>query len=73
MSHPSSRKSTRRAHAISRPKRIPSVSLVRRQRRILETDILQGEIRKIKPPNFNGDHIKGEEFEAWMLEMKKYF
>jgi hypothetical protein len=28
---------------------------------------------KIKPPTFNGDHRKGEEVEAWMLEMKKYF
>jgi hypothetical protein len=27
----------------------------------------------IKPPNFNGEHMKGEEEEAWLLEMKKYF
>jgi hypothetical protein len=34
---------------------------------------LQGELKKIKPPNFNGEHMKGEEAEAWLLEMKKYF
>jgi hypothetical protein len=34
---------------------------------------LQGELRKIKPPTFNGEHRKGEEVEAWLLEMKKYF
>jgi hypothetical protein len=49
------------------------VSHVRRQRRRHEADILQGELRKIKPPTFNGEHKKGEEFEAWLLEMKKYF
>jgi hypothetical protein len=35
-------------------------------------DILQGELRKIKPPNFNGEHKKGEEVKEWMLEMKRY-
>ena len=36
-------------------------------------DILQGELKKINPPTFNGEHRKGEEDEAWLLEMKKYF
>jgi hypothetical protein len=27
----------------------------------------------MKPPNFNGEDMKGEEVEAWLLEMKKYF
>jgi hypothetical protein len=34
---------------------------------------LQGELRKINPPTFNGEHQKGEEVETWILEMKKYF
>jgi hypothetical protein len=34
---------------------------------------LQGEIKKIKPPTFNGEHRKGEEVDAWLLEMNKYF
>jgi hypothetical protein len=28
---------------------------------------------KIKPPNLNGEQMKGEEVEAWLLEMNKYF
>jgi hypothetical protein len=35
--------------------------------------ILQGELRKIKLSTFNGEHRKGEEAEARLLEMKKYF
>jgi hypothetical protein len=49
------------------------VSHVRRQRRSHEVDILQGELRKIKQPNFNGEQRKGEEVKSWLLEMKKYF
>jgi hypothetical protein len=41
----------------------PSVSHVIRKIRICEVDILQGELKKIKPPNFNGEHKKGEEVE----------
>jgi hypothetical protein len=59
--HYSLDKSTIRAHASSRLGRIPSVSLVRRQRRRPESNIFQGELRKIKPPNFNGEDRKGEE------------
>jgi hypothetical protein len=71
--HHSPRHSTRRTHASSGPGSSPSVSHVQRQRRRPEADILQGELRKIKPPNFNGEHKKGEDVEAWLLEMKKYF
>jgi hypothetical protein len=46
---------------------------MRRQRRMPGGDILQGEIRKMKLPKFNGEHRKGEEVEARMLEIKKYF
>jgi hypothetical protein len=49
------------------------VSPVMRQHKRNEGDILQGELRKMKPPNFNGEHRKGEEVEAWLLEMNKYF
>jgi hypothetical protein len=50
-----------------------SVSHVRRQRRRPEGDMLQGELRKIKPPTFNDENRKGEKGESWLLEMKKYF
>jgi len=49
------------------------VSPIRRQMRSPEGDILQGELRKVKPPTFNGYDSKGEDDEAWLLEMKKYF
>jgi hypothetical protein len=67
------RKSNRITRASSGPGSIPSVSHFRRQRRRYEANILQGELRKIKPPTFNGEHWKEEEAEAWLLEMKKYF
>jgi hypothetical protein len=71
--HHSPRKSTRRTHARSGLGRSPSVSPFWRQRRRPKEDILQGELRKIKPPTFNGEHMKGEEAKSWLLEMKKYF
>jgi hypothetical protein len=36
-------------------------------------DNLQGELRKLKPPNFDGENKKGEEVEAWLLGIRKYF
>jgi hypothetical protein len=71
--HHSPEKSTRRAHASSGPGSNPSVSPMRRQRRRPEGDILQGELRKIKPPNFNGEHRKGEEVEAWLFGNEEIF
>jgi hypothetical protein len=49
-----------------------SVSLVRHQRRRHGSDSLQGELRKIKAPSFDGENNKGEDAEAWFLEMRKY-
>jgi hypothetical protein len=34
---------------------------------------LKGEMNKIKPPTFDGDHKKEEYAETWLLGMKKYF
>jgi hypothetical protein len=39
----------------------------------LEADILQGELRKIKPPSFDGENRMGEDVESWLLGMRKYF
>jgi hypothetical protein len=49
------------------------VSLVRHQRRIPKLDSLQGDLRKLKPPILDGDHRKGEDVEAWLLDVRKYF
>jgi hypothetical protein len=62
--HHSPKNSNRRTHAISRPGKAPSVSHVWSKRRRPEVDILQGEIGKIEPPTFNGEHRKGEEVQA---------
>jgi hypothetical protein len=34
---------------------------------------MQGELRKIKPPTFDGENKRGEDFEAWLLGIRKYF
>jgi hypothetical protein len=34
---------------------------------------LKGEMNKIKPPTFDGEHKKEEDVETWLLGMKKYF
>jgi hypothetical protein len=58
------RKLTRITHSSSRPGIRPIVSHVRRKITRLEADILQGELKKIKPPNFNGENMNGEEVKA---------
>jgi hypothetical protein len=34
---------------------------------------MRGEMNKIKPPTFEGEHKKDEDVETWLLGMKKYF
>jgi hypothetical protein len=36
-------------------------------------DELRGEMRKIKPPTFDGEHKKDEYAETWLLDMRNYF
>jgi hypothetical protein len=36
-------------------------------------DELKGEMNKIKPPTFDGEHKKEEDAETWLLGMRKYF
>jgi hypothetical protein len=36
-------------------------------------DELQGEMNKIKPPTFDGEHKKDEDAETWLLGMRRYF
>jgi hypothetical protein len=51
----------------------PEVSLVRHQRRRHELDSLQGEIRKLKPPSFDGEREREDDAKAWLLGIGKYF
>jgi hypothetical protein len=65
--HHSPRHSTNRAHTISSP------SPVKKHKKRSRVDELQGEMNKIKPPTFDGEHKKDEDVETWFLGMRKYF
>jgi hypothetical protein len=64
--HHSQSHSKRRAHNSSSP------SPTRKHRRS-GVDELKGEMNKIKPPTFDGEHKKEEDDETWFLGMRKYF
>ena len=44
-----------------------------RRRKYKPYEEIYEEFKKIKPPMFNGEVDKGEEAEAWLSGMKKYF
>jgi hypothetical protein len=44
-----------------------------RKHRRYGVDELNGEMNKIKPPTFDGEHKKEEDAETWLLGMRKYF
>jgi hypothetical protein len=64
--HHSQGHSKRREHSSSSP------SPTRKHRRS-GMDELKGEMNKIKPPTFDGEHQKEEDVETWLLGMRKYF
>jgi hypothetical protein len=64
--HHSPRHSNKRAGNNSSP------SPVRRHKRS-GVDELWGEMKKIKPPTFDGEHKKDEDAETWLLGIRKYF
>jgi hypothetical protein len=64
--HHSQGRSKRRAHNSSSP------SPTRNHRRS-GVDEMKGEMNKIKPPMFDGEHKKEEYVETWLLGMRKYF
>ena len=64
--HHSQGHSKRRAHSGS------SLSPTRKHRGS-RVDELKGEMNKIKPPTFDGEHKKEEDTETWFLGMRKYF
>jgi len=49
------------------------VSHVRHQRRIHEWDGLQGELRKLKTPYFDGKREREDDAEAWLFGIMKCF
>jgi hypothetical protein len=64
--HHSPRHSNKRAHYNSSP------SSIKKYRRS-GVDEIRGEMNKIKPPTFDGEHKKDEDAEKWLLGMRKYF
>jgi hypothetical protein len=60
-------------YASKDPTRSPEVSPVRHQRRKQEVDSLQGELRKLKPPSFDGEREREDDAEAWLLGLQRYF
>jgi hypothetical protein len=64
--HHSSRHSNKRVHKNSIP------SPVRKHKRS-GVDELRGEMKKNKPPTFDGEHNKNEYAKTWLLGMRKYF
>ena len=57
----------------SREKRSSSSPSPTRKHRKSGRDELKGEMNKIKPPMFDGEHKKEEDAETWLLGMRKYF
>jgi hypothetical protein len=62
----SQKHSDRETHSIS------SLSPTRKHQKSGREE-LKGEMNKIKPPTFDGEHKKEEDAETWLLGMKKYF
>jgi hypothetical protein len=64
--HHSLRHSNKRTHSSSSPSPV-------RKHKGFGVDELRGEMNKIKPPTFDGEHKKDEDAETLLLGMRKYF
>jgi hypothetical protein len=63
----------RKSYAYEDSMSIPKVSLSRHKRRIDELDDLQGELRKLKTPSFDGERERQYDVEVYFLGIMKYF
>ena len=50
-----------------------AVTIIKRKENTKPYEAISRAFKKIKPPMFNGEIEKGEEEEAWLFRMKKYF
>jgi hypothetical protein len=62
--HYSPTHSAKKFYAYEESRSNPEVSHVRHQRRRYELDNLQGELRKLKPPTFDGENRRGDDVET---------
>jgi hypothetical protein len=60
-------------HSNKRAQNSYSSSLVGKYKKRSGVDELRGEMNKIIPPTFYGEHKNDEYAETWMLGMRKYF
>jgi hypothetical protein len=45
---------------------------IKKRRRKQEVDSFQGELRKLKPPSFDGEREREDDVEAWFLGIQIY-
>ena len=62
-----------KGYASSSTKSSLEISPVRYKKRRFTWDEQARELRRIKPPNFDGEVNKGEYVEAWLLGLRKLF
>jgi hypothetical protein len=48
-------------------------SISKKRKRKKSQSFLTEEFKKARPPTFDGEIKKGEEAEAWLFNLKKYF
>jgi hypothetical protein len=48
-------------------------SISKKRKRKKSHSFMTEEFKKVKPPTFDGEIKKGEEFKAWLFSIKKYF
>jgi hypothetical protein len=65
--------STRKFYALKDFVSSLEVSLIRHQRRRQEVDSLQGEMKNLNPPCFDGEREREDDAKAWFLGLKRYF
>ena len=63
----------KKGYALSSTKSSPERSLVRYKKRRFTRDELVLELRRIKPPNFDGEVKQGEDVRACLLGLKNFF
>ena len=51
----------------------PEISPVRYKKGRFTQDELVGELRRIKPPTFDGEIKQGDDAEAWLIGIRKLF
>jgi hypothetical protein len=60
-------------HSFRKTRSSSSRSPIIKHKRRIGVDELQGEMNKIKPPTFDGEHKKDEYEKTWLLGIRKYF